>query len=403
MRNQIRTAAALALLASAALNAQADAITEWNMKAGEVIAEARMGTPPAVRVMAFVQTAAFEAANAVTGRYPGSLVKAEAGSGAQADAAVAAASRAALLKMLPAQEATINAAYQAALAKLPEAGRAAGVAVGEKAAAAVFAARADDAAIGPEQYRPATTVGTYVPTALPAVPQWPQRKPWLLARADQFRPAPPPALGSELWARDYNEVRTVGSRNSTLRTAGQTDVARFWDFSLPAIYYGVVRSVAEQPGRELTRNARLYAAVAQAMDDGLIAIMDAKYHYNFWRPISAIRNGDTDGNAATDRDASWVSLIDSPMHPEYPSAHSILASSVGVLIKAEVGSGTLPVLATSSPTAKGATRSWTKVEDFTQEVAVSRIYGGIHYRVSTEVGSAMGRQLGELAVQKHLR
>ena len=199
-------------------------------------------------------------------------------------------------------------------------------------------------------------------------------------------------------------LKIVGSPcSSTQRTAEQTDIARFWDFSLPAIYYGVVRSVAEAPGRDLTRNARLYAAVAQAMDDGLIAIMDAKYHYNFWRPISAIRNGDIDGNAATDRDASWVSLIDTPMHPEYPSAHSILASSVGVLVKAEVGSGALPVLATSSPTAKGATRSWTKIEDFTQEVAVSRIYGGIHYRVSTETGSAMGRQLGELAVQKHLR
>jgi hypothetical protein len=164
----------------------------------------------------------------------------------------------------------------------------------------------------------------------------------------------------------------------------------------------VVRSVANAPGRDVTQNARLFAAVAQAMDDAMISVFDAKYHYNFWRPLTAIRNGDVDGHDGTERDASWVSLIDAPMHPEYPSAHSILAGAVGTVVQAEVGKGPMPLLTTISPTAKGATRRWNSVEDFTREVGNARIYEGIHYRTSTETGAAMGKQVGELAVIRHL-
>jgi hypothetical protein len=146
----------------------------------------------------------------------------------------------------------------------------------------------------------------------------------------------------------------------------------------------------------------LFAAVTQATDDALIAIMDAKYHYNFWRPVTAIRNGDIDGNDATEREPSWTPLIDTPMHPEYPCAHCIVAAAVGTVLRAEIGTGPVPSLTTTSPTAKGAARSWTKIDDFIQEVANARIYDGVHYRYSTEVGTAMGKQVGELAATKHL-
>jgi PAP2 superfamily len=148
------------------------------------------------------------------------------------------------------------------------------------------------------------------------------------------------------------------------------------------------------------RNARLFALASQAMDDAMIGVFEAKYHYGFWRPVTAIRNGDIDGNDATPREASWVSLIDAPMHPEYPSGHSILASTVATVIKADAGRGPMPVLATSSPTAKGATRRWSNVEDFVQEVSDARIYGGIHFRSATQAGEAMGKQIGKLAVDK---
>jgi membrane-associated phospholipid phosphatase len=382
---------ASAVLAAALPAAHADAVTDWNVKAGEIILEAKLGTPPAVRAMAIVQTAVLEAVNA-------------AGARASLDAAVAAANRATLSQLLPAQQASIDAAYQAALGAMAESpARAAGIAAGERAAAAVLKARADDGAATPESYRPQTTAGSYVPTVTPAASQWPQRKPWLMAHAAQFRPAPPPALASDAWARDYNEIKALGSKNSTRRTAEQTEIARFWEYSLPPIYTGVLRSVALQPGRDAARNARLYAAAAQAMDDALISVFDAKYHYNFWRPVTAIRNGDADGHDGTARDASWAPMIDNPMHPEYPSGHSVLAGAVAAVLKADVGHAAMPELSTASPTAKGATRRWSQVEDFVREVSDARVYEGVHYRFSVDTGAAMGQRIGALAAERHLQ
>jgi hypothetical protein len=397
---QWRQAGAALALAVAATAAQADAVTDWTLKQGDIVTESKMGTPPAVRVLAYVNSAVYEAVNAITRRHPG-RVQVEAAPGANVDAAIAAANRAAMLRLMPAQKDSIEAAYQAALATIADGpAKAAGIAVGEKAAAALFAARSDDSLANPDTYRPHTTAGAYVPTASPAAIPWTQRKPWLLASPAQFRPGPPPALTSVTWAKDYQEVKQLGGKTSTQRTPEQTEIARFWDYSLPMIYQGAVRSVALQPGRDVTANARLFAMTAQAMDDGLIAIFDAKYVYNFWRPVTAIRNGDLDGNDATERDAGWSSFIDTPMHPEYPSAHSILAASVGTVLQAEIGKAPTPVLSTSSPTAKGATRSWNSVEDFVQEVAIARVYDGVHYRFSSDVGVAMGRKVGALAVEQ---
>ncbi len=380
------------LLAAPIVDASADVVTDWNVKAGEIVVESKLGTPPAIRVMAVVQTAVHEAVTAVTDRSP-------AAAGASVEAAVAAANRVTLGKLLPAQQSSIETAYQAALAPVADGpAKAAGIAAGERAAAAVLARRADDGPLPAETYRPHAAAGYYVPTAAPAASQWSKRKPWLMTDAAQFLPGPPPALTSDTWARDYNEVKALGARASKLRTAEQTEAARFWEYSLPPIYHGVVRSVAIQPGRDAARNARLYAAVTQAMDDAMIGIFEAKYHYNFWRPATAIRNGDIDGNDATERDAGWTPLIDAPMHPEYPSAHGILAAAVGAVLQADLGKGPIPVLGTTSPTAKGAARHWSSVDDFVAEVAQARIYEGIHFRTSTEVGAAMGRKIGELAV-----
>jgi len=206
-----------------------------------------------------------------------------------------------------------------------------------------------------------------------------------------------------VWARDYNEVKALGAKQSTQRTAEQTAMARFWEVRGPTMYLPVVHSVATAPGRELTQNARLLAVAAQAMDDAVMAVADAKYHYNFWRPITAIRNGDRDDNDATEREATWVPFIDTPMHPEYPCAHCILSATVATVLHAEVGGGALPTLRTTSLTAPGMERSWTTIEAFMQEVAQARIYGGVHYRTSTDVGIAMGKQIGAWAAAKALR
>jgi hypothetical protein len=383
--------AAAATLAAAPPAARADVVTDWNIKAGELMAEAKLGTPPAMRTLAIVQTAVLEAVSSTGQR--GSV-----------EAAVAAANRTALLQLLPTQQGAIDTAYQAALNAIADTpAKVEGIAAGERAATAVLRSRDDDGASAGESYRPHTTAGAYVPTVTPAVSQWPQRKPWLMAHAAQFRPTPPPALTGDTWARDYNEIKALGGRNSKARTAEQTEIARFWEYSLPPIYAGVVRSVALQPGRDVARNARLYAAAAQAMDDALVSVFDAKYHYNFWRPVTAIRNGDADGHDGTAREANWVPLVDNPMHPEYPSGHSILAAAVATVVKADVGSGPMPVLATASPTAKGAVRRWTNVDDFVREVSDARIYGGLHFRFSTDAAAAMGRQIGDLAAARFLQ
>ncbi|MES2973668.1 MAG: DUF3455 domain-containing protein [Pseudomonadota bacterium] len=391
------TAASLAAacILGAAAPARADVVTDWNIVAGDMVVQARIGTPAATRVMAIVQTAVHEAVGAAHVLHSGDAAP------VATAAAVAAANRATLARLLPQQEAAIAKAYQAALARLGDSpAAAAGIAAGEHAAARVLAWRADDGAAAAERYRPHAAPGAYVPTTAVAAPQWPQRKTWLMAQATQFRPAPPPAMSSPRWVRDYNEVKEAGSKASRVRTADQTEVARFWEFSLPTIYHGVARSVALAPGRSVAQNARLFAAATQAMDDAVISVMDAKYHYGFWRPVTAIRNGDRDDNPATELEAGWAPFIDNPTHPEYPSAHSILASALGEVLKSEAGSAPMPELVTSSPTANNATRRWKSVDAFVQEVADARVWEGIHFRFSTEVGVTMGRQIGALAASR---
>jgi hypothetical protein len=384
-----------ALLLAAASDARADVVTDANARAAE-IASRHPATPIAVRIMAIVQVSVFDAATAVTGRYPAFRATVTAPPGASVDAAVAAATRTALLKLLPAQQAAIEADYQTALKAVPDgAAKSSGIAVGEQAANAVLASCADDGALAPNTYRPHTAPGVYVPTVFPAVPHWGKRKPWVMTSGEQFRPAPPVSLTSDTWKRDLAEIKALGGKTSAQRTAEQTAIAQFWEATLPNVYWPVARSVTAAPGRDVTDNARLLATAAVAMDDALIAVFDAKYTYNFWRPVTAIRNVEGDL-----RDPAWVPFIDTPMHPEYPCAHCIVSASMGTVLAAAIGSGPAPKLSSTSSTAAGAMRTWTTPDAFMQEVAVARIYDGVHYRFSTEVGTAMGKKIGELAVSR---
>lgn len=380
---------------------KADVITEWNIVARNIVVESNMGTPPANRLMAIVHTAVYESANSISQEYPQGDFKLVADRKASISAAVASANYISLLKLLPKQRHAILNAYLTALKQAPDgATKELGIAAGKNAAEAVLAARVNDGSDTFDLYRPHTTAGSYVPTVTPVTPHWPSRRPWLLTSASQFRPVPPPTLDSEAWARDFNEVKQMGASDSSKRNKKQTAIAKFWEATLPPIYHGVVHSVAAQAGRTPTQNARLFALVTQASDDALIAVFDAKYHYGFWRPITAIRNADIDGNQSTKRDASWAPFIRTPMHPEYPCAHCVVAATVGSILKAEVGSSPMPLLKTRSTTANGAMRSWVNVEDFVQEVSNARIYDGVHYRTSTDVGNAMGRKIGENTIKK---
>jgi hypothetical protein len=375
-----------------AFGARADPVADW----ADTITEIATDGPNTIRTMALAQNAVYVAVNAITARYARDRVDLGPTQGASIDAAIAAASRTVLLHEAPALKDRTEAAYARALGAIvtSEAGKR-GISIGERAAADVLAKHSDD--IGNiEPYRPLTSPGVYVPTTFPLGYGFAQHRPWFMKSAAQFRPGPPPALTSALWARDYNEIKALGSATSTARTAEQTAIARFWATALPDVHMGVVHSVAAAPGREVTRNARLYAAVTAALNDGEIAVLEAKYHYSFWRPITAIRNGDRDDNPATERDPDWTPLIVTPLHPEYPCAHCLIASLIATVIRADAGREPLPTLKTTSNTAPGVTRQWTRPEDLVKEVSEGRILDGVHYRNSTEVGNRMGAQIGAL-------
>ncbi len=379
----------------------ADVVTDTSAKTVSIVTSARISTPEGNRIIATTQTAVFEAVNAVTQRYPQSRPGVKATSGASVEAAIAAATRSVLVMMLPSQKEAIEENYRLALSSIPDGEpKAAGIRAGEEAAAAVLESRKDDNSTAVETFRPITQPGVYVPTAIPVFSTWTKRKPWALERADQFRPGPPPDLKSDIWARDYNEIKSMGVKNGSKRTQEQTSIASFWETTGTAVYWPIVLSVANSKNREVTQNARLLAIVGQAIDDAIIAVFDAKYTYNFWRPVTAIRNGDIDGNDATERDPSWTPFIDTPMHPEYPCAHCIVASTIGTVLKAELGNAAVPELSSISPTLAGSTRKWIAVDDFIREVSEARICDGVHYRNSTEVGTAMGKKIGELVYSR---
>lgn len=387
-------------LSAAMAPARADLISDWNQTACDTAAKAGPGAP-GHRVLAIVQLAVFEAVNSIEPRYAPWLPRMTAAPGASIEAAVAAANRATLTALMPAEKVAIDSAYQAALKSLPEgAAKADGIAAGEKAAAQALARAATDGAAGADNYQWQTTPGRYVPTVVPAAVTWPRRTPWVMTRADQFRPGPPPDLASEVWARDLQEVRTLGGKNSTARTAAQTDIARFWEDTRPMIYYPVLKAVSQMPGRTVAQNARLYAATGMAIDDALIAVFDAKYAYNFWRPITAIRVEHLAGGGKTVADPGWTPFIATPMHPEYPCAHCVVSGAMGAVLRDEMRGQPMPRLSSSSPTLPGAVREWDSVDAFMAEVRMARIYDGVHYRTSTEVGNQLGMTVGALVQQR---
>jgi hypothetical protein len=322
--------------------------------------------------------------------------------GTSRDAAGAAAAHYVLVRMYPAQAKELDRALQASLVAVADgAPKANGIRLGEQAGAAILAERSQDGADSRDTYRPFAAPGKYVPTVLPAASSWGAVRPFALKSGDQFRPAAPYALASAAWAKDYDEVKRMGARTGSARSTEQTDIARFWELTGPACWNPIVRQLSAAKGFDVMENARLFALVAMATADALIAVFDAKYTYNFWRPVTAIRNGDLHGNGAIERDPAWEPLIPTPMHPEYPCAHCITQAAAASVLEAFFGDA-IPAVKLTSTTAPGVTRSFAKLSDYVAEVVDARVYDGVHYRVSGEVGAEMGRRIGRYTVQNHL-
>jgi hypothetical protein len=378
---------------------RADTVTDWDTKATAAASPAALGE----REVTIVDLAMFDAVNSVERRYQPYLEQLRAPEPTSADAAAAGAAATALARLHPEAAASFNAAlaeYLAHLEATPEAlGN--GVRLGEAVALKILEARAHDGATAVDSYRPKTKPGQYVPTAVMVCSTWPTMRPFALASPSQFRPGPPPSLKSREWAADYNEIKEFGSKTSTRRSAQQTEAARFWLMVGPQAYHPLARQMVLERHLGLIDSARFMALFAVTLTDAYIAVFDAKYHYEFWRPVTAIRNADLNDNPATERDATWQPLDNTPLHPEYPCAHCILSSAARVVLES-LGQP-MPELSLTSPTAPGVTHHWSNLDDFTAEVANARIWAGFHYRFSTRVGTALGGQVGQYVVNKMMQ
>jgi hypothetical protein len=422
----IAVAVSVAALWSGSAAAAVDPVSSWNIVAIQATLTAGENGVVASRTLAIAQLAVHDALNAIDARYERYAFTGSAPAGASADAAIAAAARDALVGTIavgalpgfgsPANQALavaqVDAAYAAALAGIPDGlPKSDGIAIGQAAAAAIVTLRSSDHATELVTYTPGTEPGDWQPTPnpvpfdppaaadhLPAVaPHWGNVTPFVLLRSSQFEPNGPPRLTSKQYAADYNEVKAIGEKNSTTRTAEQTSIARFWYEGSPAGWSRIARVVAESQGLDSWDTARLLALVDLAMADGFIAGFETRYEFNFWRPVTAIRAGDTDGNDATVADPAWSTLLNTPAIPEYASTHSVLGGAASEVLRRFFRDDDVSFTTTSGVPFAGLTRSFESFSQAAAENGESRIYAGIHFRSAVEDGIKLGNKIGGFA------
>jgi hypothetical protein len=392
--------------------AQAGAVVmEWNQQAATLSLAPASPQAPAqapvqqTRLMAIVQVAMHDAVNGITGQYETYLSPGAAPENASPEAAAIAAAHHALRNLFSSQAASLDIVYLDSLAAHGLSTLDPGVEYGRSAAAAILALRANDnSAQAQFNYTApgAGTPGVWTPlTSAPALlPGWGEVTPFVLRSASQFRPEGPPALESEQYAKDYNEIKEIGRLNSATRTPLQTQIATFWRASPTAIWNPVIRQMVTARNLDLSATARTFALVYLAASDSSVACWEAKYKYNFWRPQPAINKGDLDGNDLTVGDPSWTPLVPTPPHPEYISGHttnsSAIATSLSLLFDDNPG---VPITVTIS----GITRQWDTFSAGVDEVIDARVYSGIHFRTADEVGARTGRQVARFVSTHALR
>jgi hypothetical protein len=423
---------------SAAAPPGGDAVTAWNATAG--VAATQVGLAPLgppfheSRMYAMMHIAIHDALNAIDRRYLPYTFDRQAERDASPQAAVAAAARdvlVPLLRQLPTQifpqekidasVASVEAAYRAALATIPDApAKAQGVAVGQAAAAAILALRASDGAVGPFintncPQNPAPGRFQCVP-GLPFIPfqGWEKVTPFVLQDSAQFRPGPPHALTDRAYTADFHEVKSLGGDGDgtpSARTPDQTEIALFWLESSPLKWSRIARAVALTTGLDLWQNARLFGLLNMALADGYIAMVASKNHYGYWRPVTAIRAADTDGNPETTANPTWTPLQPTPPNEDYPSGHSIEGGAGAEVLKQFFGTdrigfrdcGTTMPAGSNCGDPTPVFRSYSTFSQAADENAYSRILVGYHFRKSVEEGTEYGRRIGERAVARYMR
>ena len=391
--------AVLALAAPAV--ASADTVTDWNANASNAIFTVAGQAPPVgVQHMAMVQGAVYDAVNSIDGRYEAYLYRGRRGAfwGSKEAAAATAAYRV-LVSIVPAQQPQLEQLYNASLAAIPDtSGKWIGIGNGERAAAAMIAARTNDGRFGaccfptgllPGQWRPVLPGFVNDPNG------WVRNvKPFLLEGPSQFRSAGPFALTSAAYATELNQVKSIGSLTSATRTIFQTNAAVYWAESAVRTWNRIMRTLSAQEGLTLEQNARLFAMANMAGADTAINVWDDKAFYGFWRPITAIREAHLDGNAATTADPDWLPLLNNPPYPDHSSGASGQAGAFSKALEHFFGTNDI---AWSDTNLGGQTRSFTRLSDARNEVVDARVWSGIHFLRADVHGALIGTNVADWA------
>lgn len=382
-------------------------VVQWNLHAVDALVT-RGGQPPqqAVVHLAMVHGAVFDAVNAIDGGRQGYLL-APASSRRDGDvrAAVATAAHGVLVALVPAQQATLDQQYEDALDALPTGpARADGIAAGQAAATAMLAARSDDGRFGPYRFETGTAIGAWRPVA-PSHASDPNAwlkdvTPFLVDGPDRFLSKGPAALGSRRYARDYAEVMSVGSATSTVRTADQTEAARYWAENPTGTWSRILRTVATQEGVGTVDGARLFAQSYMAAADSLITVWTDKARWSLWRPITAIEHGDDDGNRWTTAEPGWTPLLPTPPYPEHPSGLTALSGSMTETMRQFFHTDHI---GWSDTSAAGRTRTFTRASEAVDEVVDARVWSGIHFRTADEQGADIARRMVQWQSTRHFR
>lgn len=388
-------ASATAGQASAAILVHDDPVLYWTQQAAETLPGS---TPLHSRALAMVTIAIHDAVNATTGSTHQPYLTGVSAQGGDTRAAAAQAARDVLVALNPANTANYDAALSASLSLVPDgAAKSQGVATGASYAAAMLANRAADGSAASLPYVPTGEPGDWQPTppalAPGALPHWGAVRPFLMQTGDQFRPGPPPALDSAAYAQAFDEVKSLGAFASAARTADQTAAAQFWATGSASLAWTrIALGLAETDGMSVLDHARTLALLSSVLADSQIAGFDSKYEYRFWRPVTAIRLADIDGNALTAADPTWTSLVTTPAFPAYVSTHSVLSRAAAVTLGSIYGDNPFCL------TLGAGTRCFDDVDAAALDASNSRVWGGIHFRFDTDAGLVLGEQLGNYAV-----
>ena len=380
---------------------QTDMVLDWNAHAANaIVGVAGMRPERGLIRLAMVHVAIYDAVNAIEG-YPLQPygVTPSVVSPASPEAATAAAAHDVLVALFPGQQADLDPKYTASLATISDGpAKTNGISVGQQTASGILALRANDGRDAVVTYTPGSGPGAWLPTPpaflAAAAPETAHVQPFALNSPSQFRAEPPPAFTSDTWARDYNEVKSLGAATASTRTPEQTDIGRFWSDQPILQWNRAWRNISIEHGLSLQDNARFFALLATSSADAIIACWDSKFTYNFWRPVTAIRAGDSDGNPETEPDPNWIAQVTTPNHPEYPAAHGCFSGASTQTLKSFFGTDDFAFTIDSKIAGlTNPVRSFGSFSQALDEVSDARVYGGMHYRNSTRKGRNIGKQV----------